>query len=194
MMFKKLGVIFGGFALLAVAVYGVRLWVQSSRTEAGDRALAQTADWGQGPSLAARLMVDEYGPPQWVGEGRLEWFTVPPWKRIVVTNSTSGFLEHAVTYRIPPEKLPELRRFHRGLSVDMENGELAARGESKEDNLLASTSPTTSRWARGPRRRPIEFYENTIRKSMAGKASIYMERLLFAVTLPREAEMPGAPL
>jgi hypothetical protein len=189
-MYKRLAAVFGGFALLAVAVYGVRLWVQNSRQEAGDRALARTAKWAQGPNLAARLMVDEYGPPQWVGDHRLEWFTIPPWKRIVVTDSAAGFLEHAVSYSVPPERSSELHRFKRGLSVDAENGELKARGESEEDNLLCLNLANDIAQGKRTAAEADEFYSSTVQKSMAGKASVYMERLLFPVTLPRETEMP----
>jgi hypothetical protein len=189
-MLKKLAIVLGGFAVLAAAVYGVRTWVRSSRQEAGNRALAQTATWGQNPSLAASLMVDEYGPPQWVAAGRLEWFAVLPWKRIVVTNAPAGFLEHAVSYRIPPEKLPELRRFGRGLSVDAQNGEFSARGESEEANLLCLNLASDIAQGKRTAKQAQEFYRATIQKSMAGKSSPYMERLLFAVILPSETEMP----
>jgi hypothetical protein len=189
-MFKKLAFILGGFALLAVAVYGIRSWVLSSRQEAEARALTRTAHWAQGPSLAARLMVDEYGPPQWVSDSRLEWFSVPPWKRIVVSDSAAGFLEHAVSYRIPPDKLPELLRFKRGLVVDPQSGELAARGESEEDNLLCLNLANDIALGKRSAVEADEFYSATIQKTGAGKSSVYMERLLFAVTLPAEAEMP----
>ena len=189
-MFKKLAIIFGGFALLAVAVYGVRIWVQNARQEAGDRALARTADWPQGPSLAARLMVDEYGPPQWVGENRLEWFAVPPWKRIVVSDRTAGFLEHAVSYRVPADKVQELQHFGRGLNVDAQNGEFAARGDSEEDNLLCLNLASDIALGKRSAAEADEFYRDTVRKTMAGKSSPYMERILFEVIQPHEAEMP----
>ena len=189
-MLKKLAVVVGGLALLTVAVYGVRSWVRSSRREAADRALARTADWAQGPSLAASLMVQEYGPPQWVGDDRLEWFMALPWKRISVSDTPAGFLEHAVSYRIPQEKLAELRRFGRGLSVDAQNDEISARGESEEGNLLCLNLANDIALGKKTAAQAGEFYRLTIRESMSGKSSPYMERLLFKAEMPAEAQMP----
>ena len=189
-MFKKLAIVFGGFALLAIAIYGTQVWVEHSRKAASDQALAQVADWDQGSNLAARLMVDEYGPPQWVAKDRLEWFAIPPWKRIVVSKAAAGFLEHAVSYRIPPDKLPEMLRFGRGLSVDVTNGELTARGESEETNLLCLNLANDISLGKRTAAEADRFYRDTVRMSRSGKSSPYLERVLFAVTVPREAEMP----
>ncbi|MCX5797605.1 MAG: hypothetical protein NTY77_19110 [Elusimicrobia bacterium] len=189
-MFKKLATVAAGALLLALAVYGARLWVQGARRDAGARALAQTAGWPEGPSLAARLMVEEYGPPQWASAGRLEWFVVPPWKRIVVRSSPAGFLEHAVSYSIPRDRLPALLSFGRGLRFDPEQGELAASGDSEEHNLLCLNLASDIARGKMTADQARRFYDDTLRKSYAGKSSPYLERLLFAAPLWPEAELP----
>jgi hypothetical protein len=189
-MLKKLAAASAALMVAALAVYGARLWVHSERRMAGDRALLQTASWPQGAALAARLMVEQYGPPQWASAGRLEWASAAPWKRIVVRGRGRWFLEQAVGYRVPQDRLKALRDFDRGLQPDLARGELAAFGESEESNLLRLNLADDIALGRMSTEQAGRAHENTLRKSYAGKSSPYLERLLFATTLPPEPELP----
>jgi hypothetical protein len=83
-----------------------------------------------------------------------------------------------------------LRRFGRGLSVDAQNDEISARGESEESNLLCLNLANDIALGKKTAAQAGEFYRLTIRESMSGKSSPYMERLLFKAEMPAEAQMP----
>ena len=124
------------------------------------------------------------------GRSRLEWTTIPPWKRIEVFDTAAGFLEHTVSCSIPLQRLPELSSFGWGLNVNARNGEFTARGDSEENNFLCLNLANDIVRGKRTAGEAREFYRDTIRKSMAGKSSIYMERLLFSGTLSNAAEIP----
>jgi hypothetical protein len=189
-MLRKFATAATALMLATLAVYGARLWVQDERRTAGDRALRATAAWPEGAALAARLMVEQYGPPQWSSAGQLEWSSAAPWKRIVVRGRGQGFLEQAVGYRVPHEKLAALLEFGRGLRPDLARGELAAFGESEESNLLRLNLADDIAQGRMSAEQAGRAHEDTLRKAYAGKSSPYLERLLFATTLPPEPEPP----
>ncbi|MBI5240295.1 MAG: hypothetical protein HY926_07460 [Elusimicrobia bacterium] len=189
-MFRKLATAAAALMLATLAVYGAHLWVQSERRMAGDRALLMTASWPEGAALAARLMVEQYGPPQWASAGQLEWASAAPWKRIVVRGRGMGFLEQAIVYRLPQDRLGELWSFGRGLRPDLERGELAVTGESEEYNLLCLNLANDIALGRMNAEQARKVHDDIVRKSYAGKSSPYLERLLFGTALPDEGVLP----
>ena len=141
-------------------------------------------------ALAARLMVEQYGPPQWASAGQLEWASAAPWKRIVVRGRGRGFLEQAVCYRVPQDRMDALQDFGRGLRPDLERGELSATGESEEGNLLCLNLANEVALGKLDAQGAGRLYDQTLRKSYAGKSSPYLERLLFGVSLPQDGVLP----
>ena len=74
------------------------------------------------------------------------WHHNGPWKRTVLLNQGVphhfpkphiDILQQTVEYRIPPAKVNELVEFDGSLVVDRTRGELSARCDSEESNLLA---------------------------------------------------------
>ena len=189
-MFRKLATAAAALMVAALAAYGAHLWVQSERRMAGDRALSLTETWPEGAALAARLMVEQYGPPQWASAGQLEWASAAPWKRIVVRGRGRGFLEQAVMYRVPQERLQALQDFGRGLRPDPERGELAAAGESEEGNLLCLNLADEIALGKLDAAQAGRLHDDILRKSYAGKSSPYLERLLFGTSLPQDGVLP----
>ena len=189
-MLRKLATAAAALMLAALAVYGAHLWVQSERRMAGDRALSLTESWPQGAALAARLMVEQYGPPQWASAGQLEWASAAPWKRIVVRGRGRGFLEQAVCYRVPQDRMDALQDFGRGLRPDLERGELSATGESEEGNLLCLNLADEIALGKLDAAQAGRLHDDILRKSYAGKSSPYLERLLFGTSLPQDGVLP----
>jgi hypothetical protein len=187
-MKKKLAAAALAAGILTALVYGSRLWVAGQRAQAAARALEQTAQWSQAARMAAGLMVERYGPPQEASPYRLRWDGPWPWKRIVVRNEPQSPLEQVVRYYVPPGRLAALDRFSHGLSVDAEEGTLAACGAHESFNLLRlnlandiATGKISPEDADRSFARMVQLYD-------AGKSSPYMERLLFDV--PPEPDRP----
>jgi hypothetical protein len=149
------------------------------------RAEAAVSLWPAGSALAARAMMEEYGPPDEIDAARLTWSGNGPWLRTVVCktglrpHSGENVVEQTVRYEVPRGKRRVLAGFGRGLSYDARSRELSARSSSEELNFLALN--LADRIARG-RMTPEaadRFYLQTTAESMAGKSSPYMKGLLF---------------
>src|SRR5690606_36221215 len=95
---------------------------------------------------AANSMVSKYGLPQEASENLLVWENTAPFKRTKVYKDEvthnfpaphSDVLAQVIDYRIPEEKVAELIRFDGSLVYDGTKGELTARSDKEEMNILA---------------------------------------------------------
>jgi hypothetical protein len=160
-----------------------RMGVGLLQAPPGARAIQESSRWPESPRLLARLMIDEYGPPQRVSADRLEWEARWPWKRISVDAAwATRPLEQVVDYYVPDSQLAELSRFAHGLAVYADRGELAARSDSEELNRLALNLADDILTGRRTPEEAGRFFERSVQLSAAGKSSPYLQRLRFEVT------------
>lgn len=102
--------------------------------------------WPDTPRRLAEHLVEKYGMPQEATPSRFAWFDAAPWKRMIVYRDEvahhfpkphADLLEQVIDYRVPIERLADVARFHGSLVVDRTRGEVAARCDMEETNVLA---------------------------------------------------------
>ncbi|MGE0547156.1 MAG: DUF4142 domain-containing protein [Kofleriaceae bacterium] len=133
-----------------------------------DRSVVErvVGSWAPRPMLAARQMIEKYGAPNEASDDTLVWRDQGPFKRISVSNVELAhnfprphldFIEHTIAYRVPAAKASALAAFDGSVSFDRTAGELSARCDLEEHNVLAlnlandivarNTSPAAARAA-----------------------------------------------
>lgn len=165
------------------------------RAQTGDRLLGSTPGvkgvverWGAASRRAAESIIEKYGPPDEISEGRLVWSNTGAFRKTVVYKDElrrhfptprADVLEQYIEYNVPYEKLPDLARFHGSLKPDRTAGLLSARGPSESDNVIALNLAHEllqgKRTVDGAR----SAYARLAALSEAGKTSPYSEGLLF---------------
>lgn len=135
--------------------------------------------WPQASRAAARAMLAKYGRPQSYTGDELIWLDNGSWDKTVVYRGSADCVEQTVRYQVPAEKVNDLKRFDRRLSVSEPGGLLSSRAGSERMNILALnladeivTGKRTVEDARG-------FYAKTVKLSEAGKSSSYTKKLMF---------------
>ncbi|MBI5622233.1 MAG: hypothetical protein HY924_00495 [Elusimicrobia bacterium] len=168
-------------ALAAGAYYGSRRTASQAAMAVSTMSMAmdQTAGWPKVPRMTASLMIEKYGPPEKVSEGRIEWGRRWPWKRIVVTDHPYSPLEQAVDYIVPPERVAAFSRFPHGVTVDAAMAELSARSDREELNRLALNLADDIATGKKTPEEAGRFHLKTVKTLSAGKSSPYTERLRF---------------
>jgi hypothetical protein len=178
--------------LFIVAVYGAHRLDVLTRNRQEAQALERIGRWPYLSSLAARQMIEKYGPPQGILADRVVWDFQRPWKRISVFNTDASPLEEVVDYDGPAYKFEKPLLFPYGSRVYAFDRELAARSNGEELNRLclnlADDIARGHRTAEDARR----FYLKTIELAVSGKSSPYMERLRFEVPPEQTAPYPMA--
>jgi hypothetical protein len=103
-------------------------------------------DWPASSKKAARAMMDKYGPPKEVTATKLTWENNGPWKRTIVHSKPvahnfprahEDVLEQVIDYRVPVGKFSDLAAFDGSIVIDRTRGELTARCDMEEANILA---------------------------------------------------------
>ena len=143
--------------------------------------------WPELAKLQARVMIENYGAPQQASAAELRWSGAGPWKRIVVRGSAQAPLEQVVSTPVTAAKTPELMRFGRGLRVYLEEGALAAAGDSEAVNRLVLNLGHEIASGKLSALQAGREYDKALRLSLAGKSSPSLKRLLFA---PSESSAP----
>jgi hypothetical protein len=151
-----------------------------------EQVLAVIADWPLFSALAARALLEQYGPPDKADALSLSWSRNGPWLRTVVHKtgqfpfSSRDVLEQAVAYAVPRERWPALAGFGHGVAYDPASGELRSRSYSEEANFLAINLAADIAQGRMSPEEAARLYARTSAESLAGKYSRYMRGLLFA--------------
>ncbi len=103
-------------------------------------------DWKETPRRAAQQMIKKYGEPEEVTEDRLVWHDNGPWKRTEVINEEidhrfplphKDVLLQVVAYQVPADKFDELAAFDGSVMAERTRGEIGARCDKEEANILA---------------------------------------------------------
>lgn len=149
---------------------------------------AAIRNWPAAPRATALAMIDKYGEPTRRTADALVWIDNGPWRKTVVYRNPwphvlrktyTEYLEQTVAYKVPVEKVEDLKRFDRRLMVNENQDLLSARSESEPMNFLALNLADeivkNERTVEDAR----DFYLKTEKLSKAGKSSRYLEGLLF---------------
>ncbi len=148
------------------------------------------AGWPEAPKNVARLLLEQYGPPNEATPTKLFWYRNGPWKRTVLTSDVvlhnfpsphSDYLTQYIDYRVPADQFDALARFDGSCLVDRTAGEAAGRCDSEAANILTLnlmhdivTGKTSVEEAR-------KTYAEQMAAYTLGRAAPYAERFQFAV-------------
>lgn len=172
----------------------IRKDAESGRQAEASDAESRIRDWPAKTRKAARTLIEKYGPPDSVEARRLVWDDEGRWRRVVVHRDPKkhafpmpheDFLEHAIDYRVPADRVADLRKFDRSLTVDRTRGTLSSRCDSEKANTLALNLAHEIATGKRDVESAKRFMGDTMKKTMAGKSSHYTEKLLF------QSEEPG---
>lgn len=111
-----------------------------------DGVTKMTATWPEASKAAISSMTAKYGLPTAVTDDMVVWNSTPPFKRSIVFREQvehqfpiehSDVLMQTVDYRVPLDKVSQLSKFDGSLIIDRTKGELSARNDKEEMNILA---------------------------------------------------------
>jgi hypothetical protein len=171
----------------------------STAAPAESQASAEDAvkDWPEGPRLIARAMIEKYGRPARVSENSVAWFSSGSWDKIVVHRRgwprvlgmrDRNYLEQAISYTVPDDKLEDLKRFDRRVAYDKAAGELSARSDDERLNFLALNLADEIVKDRRTVSDAKDFMRKTESLARAGKSSPYLDGFVFTVHSDKSAE------
>lgn len=145
--------------------------------------------WGAIPKKVAGKTIERYGLPNEATDSRLIWFENGIWKRTIVYRDEiphnfpkphTDVLEQFVDYRVPLDKFSDVARYDGSVVVERTKGEVSARCDMEEMNLLALNLMHDIATGRRPVEEARRFYAETAAKFMTGQSSPYTDALQFA--------------
>lgn len=160
------------------------------------------AAWPATPQEVARKTMTKYGPPNEATPTMLVWHNNGPWKRTIVYRDEiphhfpkphTDLLEQFIDYQVPLGKYDDLARFDGSVIVERTKGEISARCDKEEMNLLAvnlANDVATGRRSVDEARR---FYADTVMQTMKGEIPPYVQGLQFTRADSRTAD-PDKPV
>lgn len=160
--------------------------------------------WPEGARVTAREMISKYGEPNRFSDGALVWIDNGPWRRTVVYRNAwphflgrrdKDYLQQTIAYRVPAEKIPDLKRFDRRLEIDQARGQLSSRSESEAMNFLALNLADEIVSGKREVDDARDFMAKTESLSASGKRSKYTRGFLFPNPgeNPPQAPRPSRP-
>jgi hypothetical protein len=103
-------------------------------------------DWPETPREVAGQMIERYGEPDDVTSDQAIWHRTGPWKRTVVHRDEvphrfpkphTDVLEQFIDYRVPLGRFDDIAAFDGSVIPERTKGEISARCDKEEMNLLA---------------------------------------------------------
>jgi hypothetical protein len=113
---------------------------------ASDDAQSAIQKWPTESKKAAQTMIQKYGQPDEATASQLTWHDNGPWKRTIVYKEEiehrfpaphKDVLEQFVDYQVPADKFDELAMYDGSVIAERTKGELSARCDKEEANILA---------------------------------------------------------
>ena len=146
------------------------------------------AMWPQPAQEVANTTIAKYGQPDEFTPAMLVWNNNGPWKRTIVYRDElrhdfpkphRDLLEQFIDYRVPPGQFSPLAAFDGSVIVERTKGEMSARCDKEEMNLLALNLShdivSGKRSIEGAR----QFYTQTAMAFMKGEKPAYTQSLQF---------------
>jgi hypothetical protein len=165
-----------------------RGWLETKSAAADETPEQVIHDWPTATRAQARALIQKYGEPVDFDDDSLVWVDNGPWKRTVISREAmSGIffrhdedhLRQTVAYNVPEDKVEDLRRFDRRLSVDESRGRLSSRAENEKMNFLAINLADDIVTGRKTVKEARDVYFRVGRLQAAGKSSSYTESFTF---------------
>jgi len=172
-------------ALLTAGCSTMSLRTPESRR---DFASAVIENWSDYARLQASRLMEEYGPPDRIDYSELAWSGKGPWKEIRVWDVSPYYddnlgpadLEQTIYFSATPESRRRLQAFSKQLRFSPDGKTLSALGSSEADNFLVLNLADEIASGRATPDEARDFYERTMRLTLAGKFTPYTQRLLFS--------------
>lgn len=173
-------------------------------TQASQTPELVISKWPEGARLTAREMISKYGEPNRFSEGALVWIDNGPWQKTVVYRNAwphflgrrdKDYLEQTIAYRVPVEKIEDLKRFDRRLEINESRGQLSSRSESEAMNFLALNLADEIVMDKRGVDDARDFMTKTESLTKSGKSSRYTKGFVFPHRAVPEDPLrsPGAP-
>jgi hypothetical protein len=153
-----------------------------------DLAQAIVEDWPQAPKMAARTLLEHYGPPNEATPTKLLWYRTGPWARMELTADEilhnfptphTDYLTQYVDFRVPADKASELVAFDGSVIVDRTAGQIGARCDHEAYNTLTLNLAVEIIEGRRTVEDARRFYGETAAAFAMGRPAPYAERLQF---------------
>lgn len=158
------------------------------------------ATWPVESLRAAIGMIERYGFPHEFTHNMLIWHNNGPWQRTVVHRDGTphhlpelhfDVIEQSVSYPVSPETLVALAALDGSVTPDLKGGELSARCNSEEMNILAINIAHEIITGKCTPEEGRQLYLEQMRAVMAMRPSPYTAKLLFLTPLSQHASRPG---
>jgi hypothetical protein len=135
-------------------------------------------------------MIRKYGAPDEATPRILRWHGNGGWKRSILYREEvphnfpmphTDLLEQVIDYRVPPDKFDELAAYDGSVIVERTKGELSARCDKEEMNLLALNLANDIVTEKRSVEEARQFYAQTAMAFKQGRKDPYTLRLQFQV-------------
>jgi hypothetical protein len=158
-----------------------------------DQALVDRTleDWPANPRQSATMLISKYGLPNEVTQTMLVWHQNGAWKRTILHRDEiqhdfpkphTDYLEQFIDYRVPLDRYDELATYDGSVIVERTKGEISARCDKEELNLLALNLANDVATGARSVEEAREFYAMTAAAFLSGELRPYTERLQFTPT------------
>ena len=146
------------------------------------------ADWPDVSSEVAQTVMEKYGPPQEATASFLVWHNNGPWKRTILNRDAvphdfpmphPDLLEQFIDYQVPPDKFDELAQYDGSVIVERTKGEISARCDKEEMNLLAINLANDIVEGKRNVEEARQFYAKTAMAFKEGQSDPYVEGFVF---------------
>ena len=134
----------------------------------------------------------------------LVWHKTGPWKMTILYKQEiphefpaphTDFLQQVIDYRVPPDKFADLAKYDESVIVERTKGELSARCDMEELNMLALKLTNDVITGKRSVEDARDYYAKTAMAFNQGKAQPYTERLQLQVRHggTEDPDKPGTP-
>jgi hypothetical protein len=134
----------------------------------------------------------------------LVWNNNGPWKRTILFKKEiphdfpaprTDFLQQVIDYRVPPDKVSELANYDGSVIVERTKGELSARCDMEELNMLALNLANNIITGKRGVDDARAYYAKAAMESKKGKPQTYAEHLAFQIARggTQDPDKPASP-
>ncbi|MGI8893459.1 MAG: hypothetical protein ACR2GN_08360 [Bacteroidia bacterium] len=144
--------------------------------------------WPGTAKKSATAMIQKYGAPNEYSESMLIWNNNGPWLRTIVYKEEvdhhfpiphKDVLEQFVGHEVPVDKFSALAQYDGSVIVERTKGEMSARCDTEEANLLALNLAHDIIEGKRSVEDARQFYSQTMMQFMKGEKPEYTQKLMF---------------
>jgi hypothetical protein len=145
--------------------------------------------WPEESKKAAKKTIEKYGEPHEFTESMLIWNNNGIWKRTIVYKEEvdhhfpkphKDVLEQFVNLKVPVDKFDELAKYDGSVIVERTKGEISARCDMEEMNILALNLANDIISGEKNVEEARKFYAETAMAVMKGEKPEYTQKLKFS--------------